>query len=200
MKNDFQINCIQFKDVESGLQYIMNSLKFKVIALIVSGRLFQSYTEGLDKYKNKLTSVPITIVFTSLVSKFKGYCKVKEKIDDSFYNPGGVVDRFEGVRDFLNKFMKTEIPKIPCNCRDNPSNYENCYSFEYIKNKSQLIYPYLYNDIISNKKITEDEIHNFNCLLVSQFGDSLSNLIEPLTITKAVPPEILSKFYVRAYS
>ena len=28
----------------------------------------------------------------------------------------------------------------------------------------------------------------------------MSNLIEPLTITKKVPPQILSKFYVRAYS
>ena len=38
--------------------------------------------------------------------------------------------------------MKTEIPKIPSNPKDNPTNYEKCYSFEYIKNSSQLIYPY----------------------------------------------------------
>ena len=31
MKEEFNINCIQFKDVASGLQYIVNSLKYKVI-------------------------------------------------------------------------------------------------------------------------------------------------------------------------
>ena len=71
MKKDFNIDCIQFKSVESGLQYIMNSLKFKVIALMVSGRLFSSYAKALDNYINKLTTVPITIIFTSSVSRFK---------------------------------------------------------------------------------------------------------------------------------
>ena len=200
MKKDFNIDCIQFKSVESGLQYIMNSLKFQVIALMVSGRLFSSYAKALDNYINKLTTVPITIIFTSSVSRFKDYCECKEKIGHPFYNPGGVTDTFDPVKVFLQKFMKTEIPKIPINSKGNPTSYENCYSFEYIKNSSQLIYPYLYNDIISNKKMTDDEIHKFNYFLVEKFGDQMSDLIEPLTITKEVPSQILSKFYVRAYS
>jgi hypothetical protein len=96
--------------------------------------------------------------------------------------------------------MKTEIPKIPSNSKDNPTNYEKCYSFEYIKNSSQLIYPYLYNDIISNKEITDNEIYKFNYLLVEKFGNQMSDLIEPLTICKKILPEILNKFYVYAYS
>ena len=200
MKKDFNIDCIQFKSVESGLQYIMNSLKFQVIALMVSGRLFSSYANALDNYISKLTTVPITIIFTGSVSRFKKYCECKEKIEHPFYNPGGVTDTFGPVKEFLQKFMKTEIPKIPINSKGNPTSYENCYSFEYIKNSSQLIYPYLYNDIISNKKMTDDEIHKFNYFLVEKFGDQMSDLIEPLTITKEVPSQILSKFYVRAYS
>ena len=35
MKEKYKINCVQFKDVESVFQYMMNSLKFKVIALMV---------------------------------------------------------------------------------------------------------------------------------------------------------------------
>ena len=200
MKEKFNINCIQFKDVASGLQYIINSLKYKVIALMVSGRLFSSYAKELDKYKNQLTTVPLTIIFTSSVSKFKGYCECKEKIEDPFYNPGGVHDSYSPVESFLESLLKKEIPKIPCNPQGNPTNYEKCYSFEYIKNSSQLIYPYLYNDIISNKAITDNEIYNFNYFLVEKFGSQMSYLIEPLTITKKVPPQILSKFYVRAYS
>ena len=200
MKDKYNINCIQFKDVESALQYIMNSLKYKVIALMVSGRLFSSYAKALDKYISKLTTVPLGIIFTSSVSRFKNYCECKEKINDPFYNPGGVHDTFSPVEEYLKQLMKTEIPKIPCNPKGNPTNYENCYSFEYIKNSSQLIYPYLYNDIISNKGISDNEIYNFNHFLVEKFGSQMSDLIEPLTMSKKVPVQILSKFYVRAYS
>ena len=92
--------------------------------------------------------------------------------------------------------MKTEIPKIPSDPKDDPTDCEKCYSFEYIKNSSQLIYPYLYHDIISNKEITDNEIYKFNYLLVEKFGNQMNDLIEPLTICKKIPPEILSKFYV----
>ena len=101
MKKEFNIDCIQFKSVESGLQYIMNNLKFQVIALIVSGRLFSSYTKALDNYINKLTTVPITIIFTGSVSRFKNYCECKEKIEDPFYNPDGVQVSFSLVEDYI---------------------------------------------------------------------------------------------------
>ena len=84
--------------------------------------------------------------------------------------------------------MKIEIPKIPCNPKDNPTNYEKCYSFEYIKNSSHIIYLYLYNEIISNKEITYYEIYKFNYLLVEKFGNQMSDLIEPLTICKKILP------------
>ena len=35
MKEKYNINCVQFKDVEQAFQYMMNSLKFKVILLII---------------------------------------------------------------------------------------------------------------------------------------------------------------------
>ena len=76
MKDQFSINCIKFKDVESAFQYMMNSLRFKVIALMVSGSLFSTYIQAFDNYKKKLTTIPLTIIFTSSVSKFKGYCKI----------------------------------------------------------------------------------------------------------------------------
>ena len=69
---------------------MMNSLKFKVIALMVSGSLFSTYIKFFENYKNKLTTISLTIIFTANVSKFKGYCQCNEKIEDRFYNPGGV--------------------------------------------------------------------------------------------------------------
>ena len=198
MKKQYNINCIQFRDVESALNYIIKSLKYKVIMVIVTGQLFSIYTNSLNKYLNKLTTIPLTVIYTENITKFKECCNCKERINDGFYNPGGVVDFFNPVIDFLKQFMKTEIPKIPCNIKNNPTNYEKCYTFEYIKNGAQLIYPHLYNEIISNKKIEDNEIYKFNHFLVEKF--SLSDLIEPLTIIKNINPIILSKFYVRAYS
>ena len=145
-----------------------------------------------------MTTIQLTVIYTENITKFKECCNCKERINDGFYNPGGVVDFFNPVIDFLKQFMKTEIPKIPCNIKNNPTNYEKCYTFEYIKNGAQLIYPHLYNEIISNKKIEDNEIYKFNHFLVEKF--SLSDLIEPLTIIKNINPIILSKFYVRAYS
>ena len=83
---------------------------------------------------------------------------------------------------------------------EKPKNYDSCYSFEYITNDSQLIYPSIYNEIISNKKLNEEEIESFNCFLKENFGDKIYELINPLSLTKNTPSEILSKFYVYAYT
>ena len=85
---------------------------------------------------------------------------------------------------------------------DLPKNYNDCFSFEYITEDSQLIYPSIYNEIITNKKIEENEINNFNCFLKKNFGQHLYNLIKPLNLQliKNIPIEIISKYYVCAYS
>ena len=198
IKREYKINCIQFPDIETGMNYIINSLKFKVILVIINDELFDSYVNSLNNNLDKLCTFPLSIIFTHNISEFKNNCISKMKINDDFYNPGGVVDFFNPIMDFIKKFMKTEIPRIPCNSKDNPTSYEKCYSFEYIENGAQLIYPHLYNEIITNKKIEENEINKFNHFLVEKF--SLIDLIEPLTIIKNLNPKVLSKFYVRAYS
>ena len=101
VKEQYKINCVQFKDVESIFQYMMNSLKFKELALMVSGSLFSTYIKFFENYKNKLTAISLTIIFTASVSKFKGYCQCKEKIEDPFYNPGGVQVSFSPVEDYI---------------------------------------------------------------------------------------------------
>ena len=51
VKEQYKINCVQFKDVESVFQYIMNSLKFKVIASMISESLFSTYIKVFENYK-----------------------------------------------------------------------------------------------------------------------------------------------------
>ena len=101
MKEQYKIICVQFKDLESAFQYMMNSLKFKIIALMVSGSLFSTYIKVFENYKNKLITIPLTIIFTASVSKFKVYCQCNEKIEDPFYNPDGVQVSFSLVEDYI---------------------------------------------------------------------------------------------------
>ena len=54
-------------NLKPAFQYIMNSLKFKVIVLMVSGSLFSTYIKAFDNYKNKLTTISLTIIFTRSV-------------------------------------------------------------------------------------------------------------------------------------
>ena len=51
VKEQYKINCVQFKDVESVFQYIMNSLKFKVTASMISESLFSTYIKVFENYK-----------------------------------------------------------------------------------------------------------------------------------------------------
>lgn len=195
-----RIKFIQFNDneVEKGVNYIIESLKFKVIIVIINGSLFDSYINLLSQKIDELCCFPLSIIFTRNKSEFENNCINIKKLNDSLYNPGGVFDYFNPIIDFMKKYVEKEVPRRPRNSRDNPKDYAECYSFEYIEKGAQLIYPYLYHDIINQKKIEDNDINKFNSFLVEQF--SLNESIEPLTIINNLNQIILSKFYVRAYT
>ena len=186
--------------MKRGLNYIINELRFKSILVVVSGRFFPSYLEGLKANINNLACIPISIIFTYNKNEYKENCKFKEEIGDEFYNPGGVADSFDEIKGFLKKYISIKPIESIIKTMKKPTNYDSCYSFEYIKKDCQLIYPSIYNEIISNKKIEEEEIEKFNCFLKYYFGKNIYELIKPLNINKSTPSEIISKFYINAYS
>ena len=57
MKDQYNINWVQFKHVEVVIHHMMNTLRFKLIALIISGSLFSTSIQAFDNYKNKLTTI-----------------------------------------------------------------------------------------------------------------------------------------------
>lgn len=160
IKDEFKIKIASFCDVESGIKYISNCITFKLVIIIVSGKLFPLYLETIKKYINNLTSIPITIILTSNKKQYKEQCACKEEIGDEFYDMGGVADSFQDIKKFLKKYLMIK-PSINKNKQiDRPTNYDECYSFEYIKEDSQLIYPSIYNEIISKKKLTQKKLMN----------------------------------------
>ena len=84
-------------------------------------------------------------------------------MDDAFYNPLGIsdtiLDLLKSMKDFLQQ-LKNEINKIKLGLPVSPNDYRPCYSFEYLDNGYHLIFPYLYENIISNKKISNEENKN----------------------------------------
>ena len=103
-----------FDDLEKGFNTILD-LEFVSIFVIVSGRLYSRYYNKLKENLNKIRCLPINLIFTS--SKFKKILENKEKdiehiisydiqksINNSFYNSGGVFDKYEDVAEYLNKY------------------------------------------------------------------------------------------------
>ena len=186
--------------------------EFKIIFVIVSGRLFGRYIKKLRENINKIINIPYTIIFTS--SNFK-HILLKQSPDKNhilsfetmimikhgFYNPGGVFDNF---KDVLNEIILV-IKKINVNCIIKPRiknkiNYEGILTFEYLENEEDLLPPALYKDIINYEKITEEECRKFHQFILAFNEGELNNLIKKLDVFKYIPFEILSKYWTRIYT
>ena len=198
-----------FINLEEGFNFILN-LEYISIFVIVSGKLYSQYYHKLKNNLNKIKCLPINLIFTS--EKFKKILEnekldieeilsydILKSINNSFYNSGGVYDKFEDVANFLNKFNSNFSRKALIGDLYNFS-YEGLFTFNYLKSDIELLAPILYKDIITKKKISYDEIKEFNKYLLSIGNSNINYLIEPLSILKYVPLEIVCKYWVRIYT
>ena len=203
------IKITTFNDLEEGFENILK-LEFVTIFVIVSGRLYSQYYNKLKNNLNKIKCVPINIIFTS--SHFKQILEnnktdkeqiisydIQKSINNSFYNSGGVYDNYFEVAEYLNKF-NSNFTKKKFSEKSNNLSYEGLFTFNYLKTDDELLAPILYKDIITKKKISYNEINEFNKYLL-KFGNSEINyLIEPLSLLKYVPLEIICKYWGRIYT
>ena len=98
--------------------------------------------------------------------------------------------------------MKNEINEIKLGNSNAPKDYSSCYSFEYLDNGYKLIFPYLYTNIMSNKKISDEEIKNSNKCILKKFGNEgkIKDFIIPLLNINNIPENILAKFWGKIYT
>ena len=198
-----------YDDLEEGFNNILD-LEFVSIFVIVSGRLYSRYYNKLKDNLNKIKCLPINLIFTS--SKFKNILENKEKdieniisydiqksINNSFYNSGGVFDKYEDVAEYLNKYNSNFTKKKFSGNLYNLS-YEGLFTFNYLKSDTELLAPILYKDIITKRKITYDEIIQFNKYLLSIGNPEINYLIEPLSILRYTPIDIVCKYWARIYT
>ena len=189
-----------------------NKNEFKIILVIVSGRLFGRYRKKLQDNINKIINIPYTFIFTSCNFKKILLSQVPDTehilsydtmimVNNGFYNPGGVYDDFEEL--FYE--MKIIINKIESNHKitpriENKINYEGVLTFEYLESEEDLLAPALYKEIITNEKITKEDYKNFHKHILSFNNEELNILIKNLDLFKYIPFEILSKYWSRCYT
>ena len=198
-----------FDNLEEGFNNILN-LEFVTIFVIVSGKLYSQYYYKLKNNLNIIKCIPINIIFTS--EKFKKILEneepdneqiisydIQKSINNSFYNSGGVFDNIENIFNYLNQFNCNFGKKEITERTYNPS-YEGLFTFNYLKSDYELLAPILYKDIITKKKISYEEIKEFNKYLLNIGNPDINYLIEPLLLLKYVPIEIVCKYWARVYT
>ena len=198
-----------FDNLNEGFKAILE-LEFISIFVIVSGRLYSQYYHKLKNNLDKIKCLPINIIFTSV--KFKKILEneepdteqiisydIQKSINNSFYNSGGVFDSYNEISNYLNKFNSNFSKKILKGNLFNLS-YEGLFTFNYLNTESEFLAPILYKDIITKKKISYDEINEFNKYLLTIGNPDINYLIEPLSLLKYVPIEIICKYWTRVYT
>ena len=206
-----------FQSLDEGFKHfykstIENENEFRIIFVIVRGRLFGEYIKKFKNNINKIINIPYTYIFTSDSYKKLLLNQKEDKyhilsydtiiaVNDGFYNPGGVYDDFDELFNDLKKNMKKYKLDIKIKPRiKDKINYEGVLTFEYLEREEDLLAPPLYKEIIINEEITEEHCKNFHKHILSFNEGELNKLIKYLDFFKYVPFEILSKYWARFYT
>ena len=185
-----------FVNVPEGINYL-KSIEFSETFIITSGRAYPEFIDLFKKNINELMICPKTIIFTRNKNNFINILKNKElSINHPFYNAGSVQDTFSPVHKFLSN--KKDIKLTPID--NQPESFTQELNFEYVQSKEQLILPiYLPNFIGTPNDI---QIEKFNNYMLYEFHteEKLVSLIEQLINIEKIPHEIISKYWIRAYT
>ena len=208
--NDFK----GFNSLDEGFEnlYANKEQMFKIILVIVSGKLFGRYVKKIKDNINRIINIPYTFIFTSINFKKIIFEPLFDKdhklsydtsisINNGFYNPGGVYDSFEELLNKLIIIYKKMDSIIHIEPRINTKiNYEGILTFEYLESEYDLLAPALYKDILTNEGITDEDCKQFHEFILSLDNKELNCLLKNLNLFKNIPYEILSKFWARGYT
>jgi len=201
---DYNFFC--FTSVDQLFKYIDNNLnyfEFRHFYVIVSGRLAESfYNEYL------IASQKYNIIADTIVYCFRQkYHETKPYFKDNFLNSGGITSNFKDVVKYIlkdkcywnniNKNHKEYIPE--------KEGYGDVFMNLDTTKEYELALPILISKIINSSLIEEDEITNFQNLLISRYCKSYSKKtmesIKPSgPRNMKIPLHILTKFFINFYT
>ena len=190
-----------FTDVEKGVNYIIENVKFHKTIIIVSGRLFPDF---YDKFKYNIRNmivIPKVIIFTGDVDKFNMYNKDKEGIKDPFFNIGGVVDNFEDLKKFVENSLNKYNPKFEGEDKDRYPDEQ--LKFQIIADKKDLILPMFYTEKLnhfSEEEFKQSVENLFKKIKEGKNSEPIEFLFSQIIESGNIPSCIFAKFWMRAYS
>ena len=196
---------LQIFQKEEELFQAIENIKFEIYIIIINDTNFDKYINYL--LNNSIYSIPVSIIFTQNEDELKQEINLdyKNYIEHKFYNPLGVStsmkDIIKKIKNFIIDYNK-EINKIKLGYLFPPNDYKECFIFEYIDDDSKLIFPFLYNKIMKNAKLTEEEVKQMNQYILEKYGknEQIKNLIKCLLNIENIPFNIIAKFWGRIYT
>ena len=198
-----------YDNLEEGFSNFY-SKTFNLIFTIVSGKLWGRFLQLFMENINKIINIPYVIIFTS--QRFKDILlqnKIDDehilsydtlnKINDPFYNPGGVITSYEEIIEKIKLFKIGSEYKIKLR-KGEKHNYEGLLTFEYLQNEEDLLAPALYKEIITNEPIKDEEIQKLFDYFLSLNNNDLNNIFLNLKNYENIPFEVLTKYLARTYT
>ena len=147
-----------FDSVEDGIKLLKNE-KFKNTLIITSGFFYTLFYPQFQNIIKQINIIPKIIIFTSDKYKFISENGKKFPINDPFYNSGGVVDKLEDLKKFIESSIDQNEPGFG-------GNIDEFFQIQYIKEKNDLILPLYYHDYL--KSWEERDIKEFNKTILSE--------------------------------
>ena len=186
-----------FEEVAKGIDCI-KKIKFQKTIIITSGRLFPEFYHSFKACEHELYIVPNIIIFTGDAKIFYSQIDKTLPINDSFYNIGKAVDNLVNVEEFIKKTLNNYNCEFQKNEEQRIKN-ENLI-FQTISDKNELILPIYYSKYLINT--TQEQIYDFNNIILKddESEEIIQFLFSQLVEAKNIPNNILTKFWLRAYS
>ena len=200
-KYNLEIQC--FEDAHLGID-ALEEIQFESIFVITSGTIYPEFFGYMKRTYEELRVVPFSIIFTSSTKSFIEKHKNDEigKIyNKTFFNRGGVVDRFEGVLSFIEDIYTNINNFKTCNKYEGifTKDYTGLIVFKQFQDISSL--PHFYKDIYKNKTIDFGLLNEFTKFFLVNFcTKNIEKLLKPLILFKEVPEVIISKWWARTYT
>ena len=167
----------------------MKSIKFQQTFVIVSGKLYPEFVEKFKKNIIDMCFAPKIIICTKNKQNYIITSGIYQ--GNTFYNFGGVFDKFQDVIEFLRAEIKN---KLEIKKADNVQ-----LTFEYINNKQNLILPLFFKTLIDS---TNKNVDKYTSYLYDEYSknERIKNLLDSIRYISDIPVEILSKYYARLYT
>ena len=188
-------NIETYSNIEETIKYI-KTIKFRETKIIINGNIYSKFMERLKEELNSIFIIPQIIIYTENKEKF---------LEDNNNNLSDINDPFYKCKimttfDDIIKNISEEIGVEQNEKKNKSSNDIPELTFEYIDQKEKLALPLFYKTLI---QFTDINTQKYTEKLYNEYSQKIPEIEELFRQIKSIPDvpiQILSKYYIRAYT